>query len=125
MKYSEKLLTHFYHPKNVGTFPSSEKGVGRGTVGNYENGIIIHFEIKIEKNKVSGAKFKAYGSCPVIAACSYAAEWLQGKSVEQVHQLSSTIIIKELAIPDLKVHSALMVIEAINAALNADIFAQN
>lgn len=118
MTYSKQLLAHFNEPKNVGCFPAEEQAIGRAQIGNYENGVIIHFEIKIDtQNKIQAAKFKAYGNCAVIAACSFMTEWLCGKALQDVNNFTSQLIIEKLIIPDLKAHCALLVEDVVKAAI--------
>jgi nitrogen fixation NifU-like protein len=119
MKYSEKILAHFFQPKNVGLFLSEEEGIGRAIVGSYENGALIHFQLKIKNGLVVAAKFKAYGTCTIIAACSYTTQWVKCKTIEEAMQLTSREIIQELAIPETKVYSALLVEDALKTAIRS------
>jgi len=54
MAYSEKLLEHFKHPKNVGTLDKSQKNVGTGLVGAPECGVKIHCSVLAE-DAIKGA----------------------------------------------------------------------
>ncbi len=117
MKYSEAVLNHFFNPKNVGIFDSQEKKVGRGIIGNISNGALIHFQIKVNGGRIMAARFKAYGNCLIIAACSYATMWLENKTLSESKQLKSACLIEALLIPELKIHSALLVEDAVKAAI--------
>lgn len=116
MKYSQLLLDHFFQPKNVGYFDATDD-VGTGIVGSYQNGAVVQLQIKSVDDVIVAACFKAYGSCPVIAACSYITEWLIQKSLEEACLLKSDLIIQALSIPMLKMHSALLVEDAVKAAI--------
>lgn len=113
MKYSEKILEHFFRPRNVGNFTVDEESIGRTVVGNYENGSLIHFQIKIYEEKIVAARFKAYGSCPLIAACSYATEWVIQKTIADAKLFTSAELITALEIPPLKIYCALLVEDAL------------
>lgn len=117
MNYSKQILDHFYEPRNVGIFDINEQGVGTAVVGSYENGAVIHFQLKIKHNLIIAAKFKAYGNCPIIAACSYATDWLIDKTIERAKQLTSLSLMEALAIPELKIHCALLVEDAVKQAI--------
>jgi nitrogen fixation NifU-like protein len=117
MRYSEVVLEHFFNPKNVGVFDSDEKNVGRAVVGNIHNGALIFFQVKIRCDRIIAAKFKAYGNCLIIAACSYATQWLDNKTLSESKQLDSYYLIENLLIPELKMHSALLVEDVIKAAI--------
>jgi len=91
--------------------------VGRSIVGNYENGVIIHFQIKGEGRTILEARYKAYGNCTIIAACSYTTLWLSGKNIEEVKKFNSQDLIEALSIPALKTYCALVVEDAMREAL--------
>lgn len=46
MAYSEKVLDHFKHPKNVGTLDKNDLTVGTGLVGAPECGDVMRLQIK-------------------------------------------------------------------------------
>jgi nitrogen fixation protein NifU and related proteins len=117
MKYTAKLLQHFYHPNNVGYFAAKEANIGSSTVGSYENGALVHLQVKFKANIVAAARFKAYGNAAVIAACSFATQWVTGKHVSEALQLSAETICSELDIPNIKIHYALLVEDALKDAL--------
>lgn len=117
MKYNDTILQHFFNPKNVGIFHPDEKDVGRSVIGNRENGALIHFQVKIQRKVVTEARFKAYGSCPIIAACSYTTEWAKQKTLDEIAGFSDRDITAALNIPELKKHCALLVEDALKAAV--------
>ena len=63
MAYSEKVLDHFQHPKNVGTLDKSKKNVGTGLVGAPECGDVMRLQIEVDEatNTITDAKFKTFG----------------------------------------------------------------
>lgn len=64
MRYSAAILKLFFNPENVGVFEPTEKNIGCAVVGNYENGAVVHFYIKVVEQTIIAAKFKAYGTAP-------------------------------------------------------------
>lgn len=50
MAYSEKVIEHYENPRNVGSFPKDERGVGTGVVGAPECGDVMKLQIKVVKN---------------------------------------------------------------------------
>ena len=86
MAYSEKVLDHFKHPKNVGTLDKSSKSVGTGLVGAPECGDVMRLQIEVddESGLIKDAKFKTFGCGSAIASSSLATEWLKGKTVEEI-----------------------------------------
>lgn len=117
MRYSAILLEHFYNPQNVGIFAESENRVGTGVVGTRANGVVIHFQLKIQEQCIVATKFKAYGNAATIATCSFATQWLQNKTVAQARTLTSMLMVETLEIPELKMHCALLVEDVISKAI--------
>ena len=60
MAYSEKVMDHFQHPRNVGEI---ENASGVGTVGNAKCGDImrIFLDIDDETHIIKDCKFKTFG----------------------------------------------------------------
>lgn len=119
MAYSEKVLDHFNHPKNVGTLDKNDPNVGTGLVGAPECGDVMRLQIKV--NPTSGvieeAKFKTFGCGSAIASSSLATEWLKGKSLEDAMKIDNMDIVEELALPPVKIHCSVLAEDAIKSAI--------
>jgi len=119
MAYSEKVLEHFKHPKNVGTLDKSSKNVGTGLVGAPECGDVMRLQIEVDEktNLIKDAKFKTFGCGSAIASSSLATEWLKGKSVDEALQIDNMDIVEELALPPVKIHCSVLAEDAIKSAI--------
>lgn len=119
MAYSEKVLDHFQHPKNVGTLDKSKKNVGTGLVGAPECGDVMRLQIEVDEatHTITDAKFKTFGCGSAIASSSLATEWLKGKSVEDALKIDNMDIVEELALPPVKIHCSVLAEDAIKAAI--------
>jgi Fe-S cluster assembly scaffold IscU len=119
MAYSEKLLEHFTHPRNVGTLDKSKKTVGTGLVGAPECGDVMRLQIEVDAvtNTIIDAKFKTFGCGSAIASSSLATEWLKGKSVDEALAIDNMAIVEELALPPVKIHCSVLAEDAIKAAI--------
>ncbi len=119
MAYSEKVLDHFKHPKNVGTLDKSKNTVGTGLVGAPECGDVMRLQIEVDpsSNTIVDAKFKTFGCGSAIASSSLATEWLKGKSIDQALQIDNMDIVEELALPPVKIHCSVLAEDAIKAAI--------
>ena len=97
--YSEKVMEHFEHPRNVGEIPDAS---GTGTVGNAKCGDIMKMDIKVENDIITDVKFKTFGCCAAIATSSMATE-----------------MVKEAldGLPPVKMHCSLLAEQAIHAAV--------
>ncbi len=119
MAYSDKVIDHYEHPRNVGSLPKDDANVGTGLVGAPECGDVMKLQVKV--NPVTGviddAKFKTFGCGSAIASSSLATEWLKGKTVEQALAIKNTDIVTELALPPVKIHCSVLAEDAIKAAI--------
>ncbi len=118
MAYSEKVLDHYEHPRNVGSFAKDETGVGTGMVGAPACGDVMRLQIKVGKDGIiEDAKFKTYGCGSAIASSSLVTEWVKGKSVDEALHIKNSQIAEELALPPVKIHCSILAEDAIKAAV--------
>jgi nitrogen fixation NifU-like protein len=119
MAYSEKVLEHYNNPKNVGTMDKTAEDVGTGLVGAPECGDVMRLQIRVnpETQVIEDAKFKTFGCGSAIASSSLATEWIKGKTVENALEIKNTDIVKELALPPVKIHCSVLAEDAIRAAI--------
>jgi nitrogen fixation NifU-like protein len=118
MAYSDKVLDHYNHPRNIGSLDKEASDVGTGVVGAPECGDVMRLQIKVnDKGVIEDAKFKTFGCGSAIASSSLATEWVKGRTVEQALQIRNVDIVQELALPPVKVHCSVLAEDAIRAAL--------
>jgi Fe-S cluster assembly scaffold IscU len=119
MAYSDKVLDHYNHPRNVGSFDKTSLEVGTGLVGAPECGDVMKLQIKVNPttNIIEDAKFKTFGCGSAIASSSLATEWVKGKTVDEALGIRNTDIVKELALPPVKIHCSVLAEDAIRAAI--------
>lgn len=114
--YSEKVMDHFNHPRNVGEI---ENASGVGTVGNAKCGDIMRMYFDIdEQGIIRDVKFKTFGCGAAVATSSMATELVKGKTVQEALQVTNKAVMEALdGLPPVKVHCSLLAEEAIHAAL--------
>lgn len=113
--YSEKVLEHFEHPRNVGEIANAS---GTGQVGNAKCGDIMKMDIKVEDNVIVDVKFKTFGCGAAIATSSMATEMVIGKTIEEALEITNKAVMEALdGLPPAKVHCSLLAEEAIHAAI--------
>ena len=119
MAYSDKVLDHYNHPRNVGSFDKSSSEIGTGLVGAPECGDVMKLQIKVNPatNIIEDAKFKTFGCGSAIASSSLATEWVKGKTVDEALSIRNTDIVKELSLPPVKIHCSVLAEDAIRAAI--------
>ncbi len=115
MQYSEKVMDHFTHPRNVGEI---EDASGVGLVGNAKCGDIMKMYLKIEDDVIVDVKFKTFGCGAAIATSSMATELIKGKSVSEALQLTNSAVVEALeGLPPVKIHCSVLAQEAVQAAI--------
>jgi nitrogen fixation NifU-like protein len=119
MPYSDKVIDHYNSPRNVGTLDKSSTEVGTGLVGAPECGDVMRLQIRVnpETQVIEEAKFKTFGCGSAIASSSLATEWIKGRSVDDALAIRNTDIVKELALPPVKIHCSVLAEDAIRAAI--------
>ncbi len=114
--YSEKVMDHFNHPRNVGEI---ENPSGVGTVGNAKCGDIMRMYFDIDgQGVIQDAKFKTFGCGAAVATSSMATELVKGKTVQEALAVTNQAVMEALdGLPPGKVHCYLLAEEAIHPAL--------
>ena len=117
MAYSDKVIDHYEHPRNVGSLDGNAD-VGTGMVGAPACGDVMKLQIRVSKDGViEDAKFKTYGCGSAIASSSLVTEWVKGKTLDQAAAIRNTEIAEELALPPVKIHCSILAEDAIKAAV--------
>ena len=118
MAYSDKVVDHYRNPRNVGTLESDSERVGTGIVGAPECGDVMRLQIQVDQdNRIVDAKFKTFGCGSAIASSSLATEWVKGKTLDEATEIQNTEIVRELALPPVKIHCSVLAEDAIRAAI--------
>ena len=118
MAYSDKVIDRYENPRNVGSLDKDAPNVGTGMVGAPACGDVMRLQIQVnEDGVIEDARFKAYGCGSAIASSSLLTEWVKGKTLEEARQIKNTDIVKELALPPVKVHCSVLAEDAIKAAI--------
>ena len=118
MAYSDKVLDHYNHPRNVGSMDKNDHAVGTGMVGAPECGDVMKLQIQVDDDgRITDAKFKTYGCGSAIASSSLATEWLKGTTIDEANDIKNTQIVEELSLPPVKIHCSVLAEDAIKAAI--------
>jgi nitrogen fixation NifU-like protein len=118
MAYSEKVISHYENPRNIGTLDKNKSNVGTGLVGAPECGDVMRLQIEVEDNIIVDAKFKTFGCGSAIASSSVATEWLKGKSLDEAVTIDNMDLVEELNLPPVKIHCSVLAEDAIKSAIN-------
>ncbi len=115
MKYSEKVMDHFLHPRNVGKIENPD---GVGKVGNPVCGDVMAIYIKVKNGIIVDAKFETFGCGAAIATSSMVTELVKGKTIEEALKITNKTVEEALdGLPREKLHCSMLAEDGLKAAI--------
>jgi len=120
MEFNATVMAHFRAPKNAGSFPVDTPGVSAGSAGSRARGREIRVELKLgDDGRVEACRYRVYGCPATIALCSVLSERVVGRTQEEVAGIAALSLAEELELPAPKRDAALLLEDALRAALRA------
>ncbi|OYD16800.1 Fe-S cluster assembly scaffold protein NifU [candidate division WOR-3 bacterium JGI_Cruoil_03_51_56] len=115
MGYSEKVMDHFRHPRNVGRIEDAD---GIGKAGNPVCGDIMAIYIKVENDVIVDIKFETFGCGAAIATSSMVTELVKGKTIKEALKITNRTVADALdGLPPIKMHCSLLAEDGVKAAI--------
>jgi nitrogen fixation NifU-like protein len=113
--YSDMVMDHFMHPRNVGEIENAD---GVGEVGNPVCGDMMTFYIKVKDGHLEDIKYKTFGCGAAIAVSSMVSEMAMGKSLEEAKLITPELVAQKLeGLPKQKFHCSNLGAQALNKAI--------
>ena len=113
--YSQKVMDHFLHPRNVGEIPDAD---GMGKIGNPVCGDIMVLYIKVQDHRIQDVQFQTFGCGAAIATSSMITELVKGKTIEEAEQISRRTVAEALdGLPPNKMHCSNLAADALHKAI--------
>lgn len=117
IKYNEKVIDHFLHPRNLGKIenPDAEAVVGSPACGDQ---VAIYLKIDPETEKIEDIKFESFGCASNIATASIITELAKGKTIDEAMNISWKTAVDELGgLPPVKYHCSILAVDGLRAAI--------
>ena len=113
--YTDTVMDHFMHPRNVGEIPDAD---GVGEVGNAKCGDIMKMYLKIKDNVIEDAKFETFGCGSAIASSSMATELIKGKTIDEALAVTNKQVVEALGgLPAYKLHCSVLAAGSLKSAV--------
>ncbi len=113
--YSEKVMEHFFNPRNVGVIENAD---AVGEVGNARCGDIMRMYMKIENDVIVDVKFQTFGCGAAVATSSMVTELIKGKTLDEALEVTNTQVAEALdGLPPIKMHCSNLAESAVKAAI--------
>jgi nitrogen fixation NifU-like protein len=115
--YSETVLQHFRHPRNVGAIENPD---GKATEGSPACGdmVSVYINVDPETHVISDIKFESYGCASNIATGSIITELAKGKTLEEAKKITWKEAAEALGgLPKIKAHCSVLAVEGLRAAI--------
>lgn len=113
--YSETVLDHFHHPRNVGEIAGASVVV---EASNPACGDLLKLWAVVRDGRIAEVKFKAAGCVPSVACASWLTEAILSKSPDQLFSLTPEDIIAALdGVPPASRHAAALAVDALKLLL--------
>lgn len=114
--YSDIVIDHFSHPRNVGAIPDAD---GIGQAGNPVCGDLMKIYIKVKDDHIQDVKFQTFGCGAAIAASSMLTEMVVGKSLKEAMAITNDSVAEALGgLPPTKMHCSNLAADALHLAIN-------
>jgi nitrogen fixation NifU-like protein len=115
--YSETVLEHFRHPRNVGKIENAD---GKAIEGSPACGDMVSVYIKVDPdtNTLSDIKFESYGCASNIATGSIITELAKGKTLDDAKKITWKEASEALGgLPKIKAHCSVLAVEGLRSAI--------
>ncbi len=117
LPYSEKVMEHFRHPRNVGRIenPDAKSVEGSPACGDM---VAVYLNVDEESLRIVDIKFESYGCASNIATGSIITEMAKGRTLEEAKQITWRQASDALGgLPAIKTHCSVLAVDGLRGAI--------
>jgi nitrogen fixation NifU-like protein len=117
LPYSELVMEHFRHPRNVGHMedPDAKSVEGSPACGDM---VAVYLKVDPEEQRIVDIKFESYGCASNIATGSIITELAKGKTLEEAKEITWKQASEALGgLPPIKTHCSVLAVDGLQAAI--------
>ena len=115
--YSETVLEHFRHPRNVGSIENAD---GKAVEGSPACGdmVSVYIDVDTDTRRISDIKFESYGCASNIATGSIITELAKGRTIDEAKNITWKQASEALGgLPPIKAHCSVLAVEGLRSAI--------
>jgi NifU-like protein involved in Fe-S cluster formation len=117
LPYSELVMEHFQHPRNVGRLdkPDAKAIEGSPACGDM---VAVYLQVDEESQEIRDIRFESYGCASNIATGSIITELAKGKTLEEAKEITWKHASEALGgLPPIKTHCSVLAVDGLRAAI--------
>jgi len=117
LPYSEIVMEHFRHPRNVGRLEDADAKSLEGSPACGDM-VAVYLKVDEETQRISDIKFESYGCASNIATGSIITELAKGKTLEEAKQITWKEASEALGgLPPIKTHCSVLAVDGLRSAI--------
>ncbi|MDY6874751.1 MAG: iron-sulfur cluster assembly scaffold protein [Chloroflexota bacterium] len=117
LPYSEIVMEHFRHPRNVGQIENADAKSVEGSPACGDM-VAVYLKVDPEDSRITDVKFESYGCASNIATGSIITELAKGKTLEEAKQITWKQASEALGgLPPIKAHCSVLAVDGLRAAI--------
>ncbi len=118
MQYSQKVLDHFMHPKNIGKMDNPDATATEGSPACGDQ-VTVYLKVNPENHTIEDISFLSYGCASNIATASIITELAKGKSLDEAKNITWRDAMEALdGLPPVKVHCSVLAADTLQTAIS-------
>ena len=118
MQYSQKVLDHFMHPRNVGKMDNPDATATEGSPACGDQ-VTVYLKVNEQDMTIEDISFLSYGCASNIATASIVTDLAKGKTLDEAKKITWRDAMEALdGLPPVKVHCSVLAADTLQTAIS-------